>query len=589
MAQFISNQQTFIDLTDTTQLELNLACNLPTVQIKDNSKTPVEFSPSWETTNLVLTPTIFTGSENITSSVQSIVWTRQDGSSTPVTLVSGESVSNGVLTVNTNTLSTSSSGVITYICTVQHANQTVVSKMSFSLITSGTTATSENASVTFQLYAPNGYVLSNNISSLTIQAAAYSGSTQIQFGEATYKWYAQNGSDWELVQDGTASSLVVTRDDVNQFKNYKCDMSYKGNTYTSTLMVEDKSDIYNAMVCISSNVNTTTGTYYWIVYALIYNQDGEMDPLLGPISIYAPEVPLENDYWYAVDSDTETVMLKQYNGVEWIDSVDSQQLTYYWSMVNSDGSDAPIGESSKIQVISCHDFTSNATFKCDVTTPLEGVIAMCTLTLNDTSDPIISSTAPTNVNDGQIWIKKNPNGTYLMFIWDAAENTWISADSDLQNKIYTSRPSQYSAGDLWVTNSDEDHGSYLQGTLLQAQVSNTTYTELDWIPTLKYDSELEDIQAELNNLSQYVRINSQGLQIGAQTASGELSPFTSLFTSTELSFYQDSDKLLTLTNNKLIAPKVEVEDSLVVDGYIRLGDMRWIVEDNGSYSFSVLS
>ena len=109
------------------------------------------------------------------------------------------------------------------------------------------------------------------------------------------------------------------------------------------------------------------------------------------------------------------------------------------------------------------------------------------------------------------------------------------------------------------------------------------------MPTLKYDSDLEDIQGELNNIAQYVRINSQGLQIGARTNTGEISPFTSLFTSTELAFYQDSDKLLTLTNNKLIAPKVEIEDSLVVDGYIRLGDLRLIKEDNGSYSFSVLN
>jgi len=175
-----------------------------------------------------------------------------------------------------------------------------------------------------------------------------------------------------------------------------------------------------------------------------------------------------------------------------------------------------------------------------------------------------------------------------MFIWDEVEHIWISANADSQNKIYTSRPAAYNAGDLWVTNSDTDHGTYLQGTLLQAQASNTEYNADDWVPTLKYDSDLEDIQGELSNLAQYVRINSQGLQIGARTNDGEVSPFTSLFTSTELSFYQDSDKLLTLTNNKLIAPKVEIEDSLVVDGYIRLGDLRLIIEDNGSYSFSVL-
>lgn len=585
----ISNQQTFIDLTDANQLEIAIASNLPTVQIKDNSKTPVEYSPSWETTNLVLTPTVFLNSADITSSVSSIVWTRQDGAAAPVSLITGETVSNGVLTVSANNLSASSSGILTYICTAStDSGQTTTAKVSFSLIVSGATSTSENASVTFQLYAPNGYVLSNTVSSLTLQTTAYAGSTQIQLGDAIYKWYAQSDAEWELVQEGTTSSYVVARDDVNQFKNFRCDMVYNGNTYTSTIMVEDKSDVYNAVVCVSSNINTTSGRYYWIVYTLVYNQYGEIDPLLGPISISAPELPELNDYWYAVDNENELILLKKYDGAEWVDSVDSQSLSYYWSMVGGDGSDLPIGESSKVRLISSTEFTGSATFKCDVSNQSEGLIAMPTLSLIDTSDPIISSTAPTGVSDGQIWIKKNSDGTYVMFVWDASEEAWITSDADSDNKIYTSRPSAYNAGDLWVTNSDEDHGTYLQGTLLQAQASNTEYDANDWEPTLKYDSTLEELQGELDNLSQYVRINSEGLQIGAKTADGEISPFTSLFTSTELAFYQNSDKLLTLANNKLIAPKVEIEDSLTVEGSIRLGDMRWIIEDNGSYSFSVL-
>ena len=533
---------------------------------------------------------MFLNSKDITSSVSSIVWKRQDGARTPVNLITGESVSNGVLTVNTNNLALSDSGIITYICTVTAADGKVATaQTSFSLISSGATSTSDNASVTFQLYAPNGYILSNSIESLTLQTIAYVGSVQIQTGDAIYKWYEQDNTDWVLVQEGTESSLVVTRDNVNQFKNYKCDMTYNGNLYTSTIMVEDKSDIYNSIVCISSNANTITGEYYWIVYALVYNQDGEIDPLLGPISVAAPNNPAENDYWYSVDNENEIIMLKQYKGAEWIDSVDSQSLFYYWNMIKNDGTDFPIGASSKVKIISCNDFTSSATFKCDISNDESGLLAMCTLNLNDVSDPIVSSTAPTDVNDGQIWIKKNANGTFLMFIWDATAKSWISASADSTSKIYTSRPSSYNVGDLWITNSDTDHSNYLQGTLLQASVSSNEYDENDWTPTLKYDSDLDDIHDKLNNLSQYVRINSEGLQIGAKTSSGEVSPFTSLFTSTELAFYQNSDKLLTLTNNKLVAPKVEIEDSLTVDGYIKLGNMKFIIESNGSYSISIVT
>ena len=101
----MSNQQTFIDMTDSQNLSISIAYNLPVVQVKDNSVNPATYSPSWETTNLVLTPTVFLNSADVTTSVESIAWKRQDGGSTPVNLMSGETVSNGVLTVSTNNLS----------------------------------------------------------------------------------------------------------------------------------------------------------------------------------------------------------------------------------------------------------------------------------------------------------------------------------------------------------------------------------------------------------------------------------------------------------------------------------------------------
>lgn len=585
-----SNQQTFIDLTDATQLEITIASNLPTVQIKDNTQSPITYSPSWEDTNLVLKPTVFLNSKDITSSVvDSITWQRQDGAASPVSLIANETVVNGVLTVATNTLSQSSSGIITYICTViTKDGKTATEKISYSLITSGTTSTSDNASVTFQLYAPNGYILSNSMESLELNTSAYVGSTQIGLGEATYRWYAQNDTNWELIQDGTASSYVVTRSFVNQFKNFKCDMLYKGNTYTSTILVEDKGDIYNSVICISNNLNAINGRYYWIMYTLVYNQYGEIDPLYGPISTNAPESPLKNDYWYAIDETNLTINLKKFDGNAWIDTSDTQQLDYCWSAIESGSTNIAIGDLNKVQMLSAHDFTATVTLLCEVMSE-DGILTKSTLSLTDTSDPIVSDSAPQNAKHGQIWIKKNDDGSFLMFVWDNIVQTWVTSDADTHSRVYTSRPSVYNAGDLWITSSDDDHSAYLQGTLLQAKSSNTVYDASDWSPTLKYDKDIESVKSQLDNLSQYVTINSDGLRIGAKDANGVYSPFTSLFTSEELAFYQNSDKLLTLANNKLTAPSVEVENNLHVDGSISLDALRLVVEDNGSFSFSVFS
>lgn len=146
-----SNQQTFLDLTDSTRIDVSITSNLPTVQIKDTTKSPVAYSPSWEAVPLVLTPAAFINSSDVTSST-TFEWMRQDGAATPVALSTNESVTNGVLTVSANNLATSASGVITYICTATNTSGlTAIAKISFSMIVSGATSASENASVTFQL------------------------------------------------------------------------------------------------------------------------------------------------------------------------------------------------------------------------------------------------------------------------------------------------------------------------------------------------------------------------------------------------------------------------------------------------------
>jgi hypothetical protein len=174
-----------------------------------------------------------------------------------------------------------------------------------------------------------------------------------------------------------------------------------------------------------------------------------------------------------------------------------------------------------------------------------------------------------------------------MFVWSEAAQIWIASDMDTRNKVYTSKPSSYSKGDIWITESNTVHSKYLEGTLLQASQDNTVYNENDWSSTLKYDKDIAKINSTLYDLSQYVTITSSGLKIGAVNSDKELSPFTSLFTSTELAFYQNSDKLLTLANNQLTAPRIVVEEELEVDKKISLGDLQITIENNGSFSFAV--
>lgn len=438
-------------------------------------------------------------------------------------------------------------------------------------------------STTFQLYAPKGYLITKDVPEVTLETFAYDGSQPIT--SATFAWYSLINETWTAISGATGTSLTLNKGSVLKSNVYKCEMTYKNKVYTATATVEDKTDIYESIMCISSNA--TGNDCYWVLYTLVYTDAEEVDPLLGPISINAPSSPVSGDYWYSVDSANATVTLKKYNGTSWVNSTDKQSLSYYWDIVNDGSTKVPFGESSKVQVISCHDFTATATLVCKVSNVEDGLLTQSSLSLTDASDPIVSATEPVGVVDGQIWIKPNDNGTYFMSIWDATKNMWIVNDMDKRTKVYSSRPSSYNVGDLWITASDTDHGSYLGGTLLQTDTTSTTYNASHWSPTLKYDQDLDKIKETLNDLSEYVNITSEGLKIGAQNASGEISPFTSLFTSTELSFYQNSDKLLTLANNQLTAPRIVVEDDLEVHKTISLGNLKLTIEDNGSFSFAV--
>lgn len=438
-------------------------------------------------------------------------------------------------------------------------------------------------STTFQLYAPKGYLITKDVPEVTLETFAYDGSQPIT--GATFEWYNLVNDVWTVISGVTGTSLTLNKSSVLKSNVYKCKMTYQGEVYESTATVEDKTDIYESVMCISSN--TRGNNCYWVLYTLVYTDAEEIDPLLGPISIKAPDSPVNGNYWYAIDETNASVQLKKYNGTNWVNSTDTQSLSYYWDIINNGSEKVPFGDHSKIQVVSCNDFTATATLVCGVNNVEDGLLTQSSLSLTDASDPIISATEPSNVVDGQIWIKPNNNGTYIMSIWDATNKMWVVSDMDTRTKVHTSKPSTYSVGDLWITASDTEHSGYLEGTLLMANTSSSAFSEAHWSTTLKYDKDLDSIKETLNDLSQYVNITSEGLKIGAQSASGELSPFTSLFTSTELAFYQNSDKLLTLANNQLTAPHIVVEDDLEIGKSISLGNLSLTIETNGSFSFAV--
>lgn len=131
-----SSQLTFVDITDQRKLSAYLTSNLTTIQTLDSGV----YNPSWDSTNLIITPQVFIDQTALDLSKVTTIWKRKDGNNIETDLKTGESVTNNILTVSANNLGTSAAGMLTYICYVTYVDsetgQTVniTDQMTYTLI-----------------------------------------------------------------------------------------------------------------------------------------------------------------------------------------------------------------------------------------------------------------------------------------------------------------------------------------------------------------------------------------------------------------------------------------------------------------------
>ena len=164
-----SNQITFIDLTDTRALKVNLRMNLPNSQIHDVNKN--SYIPSWEYSNMIITPDVYLDAVllPLSQSSLSIEWSRRDGIEESVALSQdvGEYVMQNRIQITKNILSTSASGMITYTCTVRYAGLSAQAAVTVCRIDTGKNATGATTEILNRAelnYATPSLTLSKNIS-----------------------------------------------------------------------------------------------------------------------------------------------------------------------------------------------------------------------------------------------------------------------------------------------------------------------------------------------------------------------------------------------------------------------------------------
>lgn len=391
-----SSSITFLDMSDQHQLSAYLTSSLSTVQIRTSNDT---YIPSWVNPPLTITLHAFVNQSEInyddTTSYEISWFVKDDGTGT-VSEVGNKN--SQTLTIVSNDLASSTSGMLTYICEVKQrdTNAVVVTQMTYTLINES----KPEKSVVFSLYAPNGTVFVNQSGDLAIATNKYYGADVINSENATFKWYKLDSSGWEEIGGETLDVLIVHGKDVSNMASFKCEMTYPkdgGVTYSDVITIEDKSDIYISEISTIGGTIFKNGKGGSAAYVTV-RANGNIVDSFSAIGETAPSGPQNGDYWYCIDENNKKVMLKQYSGQDQVwntvlegdecpsnpdddavvaefeksySKLTPQKFLYVWYLTDNKGNRKSFANNNmvkygKVIYMSCDDINEIATLCCDI-------------------------------------------------------------------------------------------------------------------------------------------------------------------------------------------------------------------------------
>ena len=271
------------------------------------------------------------------------------------------------------------------------------------------------------------------------------------------------------------------------------------------------------------------------------------DGAVGASGVDAVTFQIYSSNGYALSTNTPTVTLQTFAYVG--DVAITAGAIYQWYTYSNTGWTAVTGATNQYLVVSRDDVVFSKSYMCKMT--FNGVEYTSVVTIDDKND---------------------------------------------DNKVFTSKPSNYVAGDIWIVSVDYAPSGVEVGTLLRAEHTNTSYADNDWITAMKYDEKLNQLQESLEKYNQYFSFDStDGLKIGAKDANGTPSKFSTSLTNERLSFNYGNESIAYINGTKMNIKEAEIESPLTITGkysgstmlqapVINIGNFSIIVESNGSLS-----
>lgn len=454
----------------------------------------------------------------------------------------------------------------------------------------------------------------------------------------TYKWYQRDGANW--VNKGTASTLTVTRNDVNGIADYRCDVTYSTNKTVSTYMtIKDKLDIYQAEIATVTGPVINSENPFIVAVGNIYKngelQDTNNFNIQSTVLPSIAQTPLQNGSYYHINSIDDGFIYQSWNGTSWSNTTRNTNYTYKW-FVYSNGDPNTVTNTlatgdRKVVAFTPNMVVNNMLIRLEVYK--DGAkIAEQSSSFIDMNDPIISAIRPENPNPGQLWVDTSVAPPILQ-IWNGGAWQDVKAANNANNTIFISPPNSkqkdgylYKKGDIWILANNEQIKRYT-GPISNRQDTDTYYANNTILVCIKdkiwidggtniYDdsdwSDINNISELAEAVKQYQQVLkcwSDGLYMFAEDTNGN-SEFYSKLTSGELGFYsrpkaasipseksglsENDQKIVWISTESLCAKQAEIKENIKVtydDGvednhslYMQIGNFRWQTEPDGSFS-----
>lgn len=224
---------TLTDITDVSELSVYPKGNLPQSIIY--SPDQKSFTPNWGSNNLILSPSIWYGGEQLSTNDNNVTvtWSRREGINGVTALTNGETVSDGTMKVSDETIPkgtlvvnqnkfTENSTMITYIVTVSYQeptlSQALTAQGEITFTMTKQASSVKSATITGEsIFKYNGDGTIKGASTITLNGRVTGSGVNISAWQ-----YQQSNGAWDTYPNSTTSPALTVRESDPVFTNDKC-------------------------------------------------------------------------------------------------------------------------------------------------------------------------------------------------------------------------------------------------------------------------------------------------------------------------------------------------------------------------------